>query len=300
LLYGAAQRSKVTSITVQFSEDILASLSAGDLVIRNLSTSSLLDTSAIQLSYGQDHTVTVTFPSLTGGSLPDGNYTLTIQATGVRDATGNALDANGDGTAGDDLKLDFFRYYGDVDGDRDVDFLDLYFLNQTYLKTSTSPDFNAALDHNGDGQVDADDVAVYRDHYLTRLAPPPSGAGGAGSPGESPRGTLLASKKPQASAKLRMKQPGTGTTKTAAPKLLTTPMRPAPSGAGWGEPAPGRSAFAQVAFGLERTTLTSPSAADAFWRRPAPVSPLRAAPPDDVLPADEFERWWLDRWRARP
>ena len=56
-----------------------------------------------------------------GGSLADGNYTLTVRADRVHDRWGRELDGDGDGSAGGDRVDGFFRLFGDSDGDGDVD-----------------------------------------------------------------------------------------------------------------------------------------------------------------------------------
>src|SRR5205085_3312664 len=75
----------------------------------------------------------VTLSNFTGaaaefGSLADGRYTLTALA-GQISAGGRSLDGNGDGTAGDNYVFTdaqgLFRLYGDVNGDRTVNGLDL-------------------------------------------------------------------------------------------------------------------------------------------------------------------------------
>jgi hypothetical protein len=170
---GLAQRSMVTSIRIRFSEDVRASLSAEDLILRNLTTGSTVASEWIRISYSGDNRLTITFPGLEGGSLPDGNYVATFSALGITDPAGNQLDADGDGQGGDGLVLDFFRYYGDLDGDRDVDFADMFWFQRTYRQTDTSADYNRALDFNADGRVeDSVDLVAYRRNYLTTLALP--------------------------------------------------------------------------------------------------------------------------------
>src|SRR5262249_56452518 len=59
-------------------------------------------------------------PQFVGGSLADGNYTLTVRADRAHDRWGRELDGDGDGSAGGDRVDRFFRLYGDSDGDGDV------------------------------------------------------------------------------------------------------------------------------------------------------------------------------------
>ena len=62
------------------------------------------------------------------GSLADGRYTLTVLADRIHDATGQALDGDGDGSPGGDYVDHLFRLFGDADGDGDVDNKDYFVL----------------------------------------------------------------------------------------------------------------------------------------------------------------------------
>jgi hypothetical protein len=57
-------------------------------------------------------------PGVTGGSLADGTYTLTVRADRVHDRWGRELDRDADGAAGGDRVNGFHRLFGDGDGDR--------------------------------------------------------------------------------------------------------------------------------------------------------------------------------------
>jgi hypothetical protein len=167
---GAAQRSMVMDLTCEFSEDISASLGVGDLVLENLNTGEPIDPADIAVTYDSDtDAATWTFPGLAGGALPDGNYTATLPAAGITDAAGNLLDGNNDGTGGDDHILEFLRYFGDGDGDRDVDALDLFKFRLTFLRISTDPEYDFRFDAEADGDVDALDLIKFRVHFLTVL-----------------------------------------------------------------------------------------------------------------------------------
>src|SRR5262249_60190207 len=109
--------------------------------------------------------VTLTFHGALSdlGSLEDGRYTLTVIASQVSNANGN-LDGNGDGTAGDDYVLasdaapnpptNIFRFFGDLDGDGDADAANFLAFRDVFLGITP---YNAALDFDGSGSVDAAD-----------------------------------------------------------------------------------------------------------------------------------------------
>ena len=92
-----------------------------------------------------------------GGSLADGNYSLTTLASAVTDAAGNQLDGDGDGTSGDNATDTFFRLYGDVNGDRRVNIVDFFGL----LHSLRGSD-NAAFDVYGDGNINILDFFQFR------------------------------------------------------------------------------------------------------------------------------------------
>ena len=77
---------------------------------------------------GDQTVVTLTFKGagITAGSLADGRYTLTAFADRIHDATGQALDGDGDGAPGGDYVDHLFRLFGDADGDGDVDNKDYF------------------------------------------------------------------------------------------------------------------------------------------------------------------------------
>ena len=170
---GAPQRSMVTAIAVDFSKDVSASLTPASLALLNRTTGQTINSTNLTVTYDPAaNRATWTFPSLPGKSLPDGDYVGTLAAAGIMDALGNHLDGNGDGTPNDDYSFPFIRYFGDADGDRDVDFIDLFKFRLTYFLTAADPGFNPAFDFNGDGRVDSADLAAFQANYLTQLPMP--------------------------------------------------------------------------------------------------------------------------------
>jgi hypothetical protein len=167
----------IREITISFSEDVSDSLGTDDIEILNLNTGQVIARSAISLTYDHANGLgRLAFPGLLGGSLPDGNYYVTVGGSGVTDAAGNWLDGNANGVGGGDYHFTFFRYFGDADGDRDVDSLDMLRMRATYLQTSNSPKYNAVFDSDNDGDVDSLDMLRLRVNYLQILDPvaPPS------------------------------------------------------------------------------------------------------------------------------
>jgi RHS repeat-associated protein len=165
---GAAQRSMVTSLQVVFDEAV--ALSSGALTLQGTNSSGI--TLTISNPSGDQKTYVVTFSGSTiiGGSLPDGNYSLLVAASGVHDVTGGAQ------TLAADQTLPFFRFFGDINGDRTVNGTDYRAFFQTYLQTSPSTGYNPAFDYNSDGTVNGTDDRKFFGNYLETLSVPAGGA----------------------------------------------------------------------------------------------------------------------------
>ncbi len=115
--------------------------------------------------------LTFTDSDVLGGSLADGNYTLTICADCIRDAAGRRLDGDGDGRMGGDRVDRFFRLYGDSDGDRDVDLHDLNRFLSTFGRRQGDPHYLWYLDVNGDDRVGLIDLPAFVRRLGTHLNP---------------------------------------------------------------------------------------------------------------------------------
>ena len=167
---GDAQRSMVAEITVTFSEPVLG-VDENSFVLMNTTTNTqVVPLVSTQLIDGKTvATLTFSGSGIIGGSLSDGNYTLTTLTGGLSDAAGNQLDGNGDGTSGDDATDEFFRFFGDFDGDRDVDAFDFIHFRRTYRRSFGDALFNSAMDADGDGDVDARDFVEFRRRYRRSL-----------------------------------------------------------------------------------------------------------------------------------
>ncbi|MEM9826961.1 MAG: dockerin type I domain-containing protein, partial [Planctomycetota bacterium] len=102
-----------------------------------------------------------------GRQLLDGEYQLLIDDSKAG-SFGSPLDGDGDGTAGGDYIFgaspadDFFRKYGDENGDRSVNLLDFAGFRTDFGTTDASPNFDRTFDANEDGQIDLLDFAEFR------------------------------------------------------------------------------------------------------------------------------------------
>jgi hypothetical protein len=161
---GDDQRSMVNAITVSFSE--VVNVSAADFLLENTDTgTSITPDIATQVINGRTvATLTFSGDDFIGGSLADGNYSLTVLDT-ITDASGNVLDGDGDGSTGGNATDDFFRLYGDVNGDRTVNIIDFFQFRNAF----GNDELDQRFDFNGDGSVNILDFFQFRSRFGTSI-----------------------------------------------------------------------------------------------------------------------------------
>ena len=158
-------RSAIRRIEMFFHEAVLDLLNADVLQLSNLTTGEAIPADVMTVEVDPTTcTATWTFPGLPGGRLPNGNYSANILADAVVDPTGNPMAA--------DYTFEFHSFFGDSDGDRDVDFADLFHFRKTYQKTSADVGFDSRFDTDADGDVDTADLFAFRQNYLKALGAP--------------------------------------------------------------------------------------------------------------------------------
>ncbi|MGB7329602.1 MAG: SdrD B-like domain-containing protein [Rubripirellula sp.] len=168
---GTDQRSRVDSVTVEF--DSAVTVEAGAFEIVNLTE----PTKTIAVTLAPSSTSTNVVLSFAGssvgtfGSLIDGNYRLIIHESLIHDGAGNYLDANEDGETNGQMTDDFFRLYGDRDGNREVGYVDYLYFRGSYGSSSTSLENLSAFDLNTSGAVDYYDYLFFRGNYGKKLLP---------------------------------------------------------------------------------------------------------------------------------
>ena len=109
------------SVTLQFSADVSATFSDADITLKNTTTNATFSAHVVN----SGTSATITFPGNT--PLPDGDYQLTLLASGISSA-GGQLDGNGDGVGGDNYMLTFFVLGGDADRDKVVNTSDFMWM----------------------------------------------------------------------------------------------------------------------------------------------------------------------------
>lgn len=158
---GAAQRSMVTSLKLTFDRPV--ALATGALALARQGGGAVVQLLASPSSGPATvHIVTFAGAGTMGGSLLDGLYKLTVTAGGVTDAVGLAM-------AGTDREYDFHRYFGDADGDRDVDGTDSRAFRSALGSFSGQTAYRTWFDIEGDGDIDGTDSRAFRSRLGTTL-----------------------------------------------------------------------------------------------------------------------------------
>ncbi len=171
--YFASQRPAITAspfvwnsapqrIELTFDQDVSASLSTADLVLRNLTTGATIPAGSIVMGWNAaTRTATYRFPTLpNGGSLPDGRYRATLAAAGVTNAAGTTIAV--------DHALDFFVLAGDANRDERVNLADF---NILAANVGQSDRTFAQGDFNYDGLVNLADFNLLASRFGQALAP---------------------------------------------------------------------------------------------------------------------------------
>jgi hypothetical protein len=161
---GSAQRSMINSLTVTFTSIVDLDSSAFKLVNKN--TLAEVELGFVKSDATGKSVVTLTFTGsgILGGSLADGNYLLTI------DLEKNGFGNGSDHQFGASETDKFFRFFGDSDGDRDVDSTDYFRIRGALNQTSASSKYLWFFDYDLDADVDSSDMSSFLLNYRKALA----------------------------------------------------------------------------------------------------------------------------------
>jgi uncharacterized delta-60 repeat protein len=163
---GARQRSMVTRVTITFSTFVTVDPGAIEL-LRNGSTPVAFRMDRVDLNHRT--VLNLTFPGGRGGSLADGNYTLIVHNSRVRDRFGTALDGDFNRVAGGDRIDEFFRLYGDRDGNGVVSTAELARLQRSLNKRRGQAGYFAEYDFDANGRLENRDLAQLRRRVGQRI-----------------------------------------------------------------------------------------------------------------------------------
>jgi len=160
---GDPNRSVVTNISFTLPTNQV--LAPSGVTLQSLSSDFTINSSNLLLSVqALSNKHDILFLDLPGGSVPDGNYFLSVVAAPATNPAGPRSSAS----------LPFHRYFGDHDGDRDVDFFDAWHLREAWSEDSNSWRFDATMDSNADGRIDEADLSPFGSNYFTVLRPHPA------------------------------------------------------------------------------------------------------------------------------
>ncbi|MGI9472697.1 MAG: Calx-beta domain-containing protein [Rubripirellula sp.] len=160
---GTSQRSSIRELTIQFEG--LVDLAEGAFALRNLGTvSAPIDEPVGFLvedlpSENGNSRVAIRFPG--GVSLPNGSYRLDIDQAKVTSRAGGWAMSN-PYSFGSDVADQFFRKYGDMNGNGVVDLVDFASFRSTYGLRSSDSGFHDELDSDHDGLIGLIDFAEFR------------------------------------------------------------------------------------------------------------------------------------------
>ena len=173
---GDAQRSSVSSIRVEFDQEVSIDFSGGADVFefRNEQTSEIAtDVPVVGVENGKTFVDFTFSPGPTvnsGGGLTDGDYILTIDSTRIT-KQGIAIDGDGDGLSGGNHTFGststdgFYRKYGDQNGSGLVDLLDFAAFRQTFGKSTGDNGYEEGLDFDLDNTIGLLDFAAFRQRF---------------------------------------------------------------------------------------------------------------------------------------
>ncbi len=169
---GQAQRSRVTEVTVTFSQTVtLPAAAAAAFRLTRTGPGGAVGDVAVSVdlsgSTASQTVARLTFagPLTTAGSLIDGDYTLTVLASQALGPGGSFLDGDGDGQPGGDYALSLYRFFGDANGDRKVDAVDLFAFAGSYGRKRGEAGYLDSLDSNADGVIDALDLFAFAANF---------------------------------------------------------------------------------------------------------------------------------------
>jgi polygalacturonase len=155
---GNPQRAMIDSLTLTFNEAV--NLAGGAITLNLLSQTGGSPTpmtfSLNSPDGGTTWVLTFTDPSYIGGSLPDGAYQLLVSASGV-------TSVNGDANMAGDQSYEFFRLYGDFDGNGSVNSLDFGTFAAAFGHSVNSSDWYP--DSDGNGVVNSVDFGTFAPNF---------------------------------------------------------------------------------------------------------------------------------------
>jgi hypothetical protein len=158
---GTAQRSSIKQIKVNFDRVISYVGSPSEAFSLQVVNGGFVGLSVTTVTVGDHSEVTLTFTSdTTFGSLNDGRYTFTVHGAQIL-SDGVPMTS--------DVVNNFFRMYGDANGDGIVNGADLSLFASTFGKKAGDAGYLSYFDYNGDGVINGLDLGQFRVRFGTTL-----------------------------------------------------------------------------------------------------------------------------------
>jgi hypothetical protein len=155
---GSAQRSMINSLTVTFPGPVTVGPGAFTLV-NSKGTSIGLRTIVLNINGQTVVLVQFTGPGIIGGSLADGSYTFTINSSLI------TLPGGGAYNGGVNQTFQFFRKFGDINGDGKVNATDLAAFQAAMRSKEGTPYYVWYFDYDQNCQIDAMDYRYFLVNY---------------------------------------------------------------------------------------------------------------------------------------
>ena len=169
---GEAQRSRVTSLQVEFNTVVSIARGAFRLIRHDERVIDVQVSSLRTIDGRSVATLTFTGPLLQAGSLRDGRYALRLRAEGVVSAEGQPLSSVGSAAPNGNLVSTFHRLYGDTNGDARVNRADLRTFRRGFRSNAADSRYVAELDVNSDRLINRKDAHQFLRRLFRRLAFP--------------------------------------------------------------------------------------------------------------------------------
>ncbi|AMV36725.1 S8 family peptidase [Planctomyces sp. SH-PL62] len=167
---GTAQRSRIRSITLDVA-GTLATVPASAFTLTRTTDGVIVPVVPSFVVRGDGTTrIVLTFQAsaLQGGSLPDGRYSLRIDGAAILDDAGNPIDAALNGVRGSVRTLAFHRFFGDSNGDGQVDAVDFLAFRAAALGVDPTSPSASIFDGDGDGDIDLADQTAFTANFRKR------------------------------------------------------------------------------------------------------------------------------------
>ncbi len=159
---GNLQRSMVRELVLTFDSIVTAPATAFSLTRTGGGTAPTITANSTTVNGRTITTLTFSGSSTTNGSLIDGRWTLTTLGASITDEYGRQLDGDANGTAGGNRTDNFFRLYGDGNGDAVVNATDLTLFRAALGSSTGSSSYRWFFDVNNDGVINAFDYTQFR------------------------------------------------------------------------------------------------------------------------------------------